>query len=776
MRLGALFIEGQRLDLFEDVEVKLNASVQNVSDIQKVFTEYTQSFSVPATPNNNQIFQHFYNYDIDGTVDHQLRRDGYIEINSLTFKVGRVQLEKAEIKNARIESYTVTFYGAVRSFQDLLGDGKLSDLDLSATTHDYNYTEVRNRIINSNQDIRYPLISSSRVWQYNNTSTPTENIDTTGGAINFRELFPAIRVKKIIEAIETDYAIDFQGLFFDSDNFKNLYLWAKNNDTLLVLSAPQTVNITTFITSNAGNYFNITNDTVSYQYTTQVGSNVVTSGTHNVRITISSVSDVNVPYYIDVYENGVLLNTVTGTGNNNYALRQDNNVSGLSRVLNFKIRTSGALTYTPVLTYSFEYGAITSGGATSLTVVAMTNCATNVHTASIDIATLLPDMLITDFLVGIFKQFNLTCYGLNQSTFIVEPLEDFYNRGNIFDITPYTDIETIGVERLKLYRKIDFKFKESKSFMNEQYKQLYKKGFGDLSYSFQYDGGDYPIELPFEQLLFNNMDGAFLQAGYALTPAPDFKPYAPAPILLYTYDSKACTFYLTDGTTPSLVTSYIPMGQDTRISQMDYSTNFGDEVSSLLLMDINNTAYQTYYAPYLQNLYNKKNRLTRVKTRLPLSLLLRLKLNDRLIIRYHRFIINDMVVNLSTGQVDFSLVNDFRRLRQRVPIKIPSTGGIVKVPFTVLNETKSVIVDAGMSGITASPSTWTTDTEVEFTVPSTTVGIRSNESGDRRITESGDVRIVEKPSDSSMILTVDVITELLNGDTETETIEFIMYG
>ena len=62
-----IYINGFRLDLFDDEEITINLSVQNVQDISKVFTDFTQGFTVPATPFNNAVFQHYYRSDIDSS-------------------------------------------------------------------------------------------------------------------------------------------------------------------------------------------------------------------------------------------------------------------------------------------------------------------------------------------------------------------------------------------------------------------------------------------------------------------------------------------------------------------------------------------------------------------------------------------------------------------------------------------------------------------------------------------------------------------------------------
>ena len=68
-----LYINGQKADLFQDESIEMNLSVQNVNDISKVFGDYSQSFSIPASVANNAIFKHYYNVDISGSFDALVR-------------------------------------------------------------------------------------------------------------------------------------------------------------------------------------------------------------------------------------------------------------------------------------------------------------------------------------------------------------------------------------------------------------------------------------------------------------------------------------------------------------------------------------------------------------------------------------------------------------------------------------------------------------------------------------------------------------------------------
>jgi hypothetical protein len=64
MRTLQLYIAGKRVDLFKDESVELTQTIKNVRDISKVFTEFTQTFAIPASKKNNKIFEHYYNFNI----------------------------------------------------------------------------------------------------------------------------------------------------------------------------------------------------------------------------------------------------------------------------------------------------------------------------------------------------------------------------------------------------------------------------------------------------------------------------------------------------------------------------------------------------------------------------------------------------------------------------------------------------------------------------------------------------------------------------------------
>ena len=78
MRRLQLYIGNDRVDLFKDETVSLTQTIKNVKDLKKVFTEFTQTFSVQASRVNNKIFKHYYNFDISGGFDARKKAEAIV--------------------------------------------------------------------------------------------------------------------------------------------------------------------------------------------------------------------------------------------------------------------------------------------------------------------------------------------------------------------------------------------------------------------------------------------------------------------------------------------------------------------------------------------------------------------------------------------------------------------------------------------------------------------------------------------------------------------------
>jgi len=724
-----VYIEGQRIELFNDEQIQVNSTQQNIADISKTYTDFSQSFTVPASELNNQIFQHFYQTDVNATIDHNIRRNAFIEIDLTFFRRGKIQIEGSKLKDGKAESYTLTFYGEGRTLLDYFGEDLLSDLDYIPYNHEYTGTEVKNRIEdNANTyDVKYPLITSNRVWTYSGQAPTTispayytiptnssHDLNHTSGHMHYQELFPALRVQRIFDAIQTKYGITFSGNFLSNERFSKLFLWYKNKNEFVFYSEPQLIDFTSLSTSGneASNSFDLTNDTLHIQEFAGLYN-----GSHDISINVNSISSPT-GATIDVYQNGNFIQSLPFSAAGLLTTISIPNVVGLDSTYQFKIRTHTAVTVSVSVSYTIS--AVLTGFFVPIATCNAT-CANNVMVPNIDLSALAPSMKVSDFFGGILKMFNMTCYGITENNFQVEPLDDWYSQGAIVDISEYTDVDTIDIDRMKLYKKISMQYQQSDCFLNKQFTQLFNRNYGDTSYQYNYDGDEFTLQVPFENLLQNKFTGTDLQVGYSLN--NEFAPYIPKPVLLYQYDNKDVSFHFNDGSSTGLILNYTPFGQDLYTNLTDYTLNFAPDISTMLNVPVQQTLFGTYYFSYLYNLYNLKQRIVKVKTMLPISLLTGLQLNDRLIIRDKRYIINSMQSNLTTGEVNFELILDFRPMvNSTYQPYVGVAGGTIAVPIDFVNGAISAEVSTTVPDILIAPTTIDAPQYVDITLPPNTAG------------------------------------------------------
>ncbi len=268
-------INFQRLDLFEDEQITLSQTIQDIRDIEKVFTDFSKSFNLPASSTNNKLFKHYYRRDLisdaipNGIFNANSKLDALLELNFKPFRRGFIVLNGVKLKNNVPDSYNITFFGQTVQLKDRLSDRKLSSLDFAKFNHEYNVANVKEGLktfVSSlkNQTVTvphivYPLISHTQRFIYNSgaggvltsqaRSDTTRNLYASGSqttidsgqaterlgstmGFHYTDLKPAIRIIDILETLEQDKDIDmrFTDDFFKSTGFfANLYMWLHRN-------------------------------------------------------------------------------------------------------------------------------------------------------------------------------------------------------------------------------------------------------------------------------------------------------------------------------------------------------------------------------------------------------------------------------------------------------------------------------------------------------------------------------------------------------------------
>lgn len=735
-----IYIDGvaNRIELFSDEKISVTSSIQNFNDIGKLFTDYSQTFTIPASKHNNAIFRHWYEssvgetsadnpLDVDNAFDHRTKYYGFIEIDTIPFRDGKFVMQKANKKNGYIESYTINFVGNLVQLKDKFKEDKLNQLDgLDELNFAYNMTNV---VIGNYTDLKFPLIGSDRRYEIGTGSS--SDITTVGGAIDYRELFPAVRVSKLFEYIQSKYGILFEGEFLNYNQFKQLFLYCKNTEKFNFFSDPLSPNFT--VKDSGFSQMDLATDTLTFSFQDETDANRYESW---IKITPTSSL---ITYSVQVYNNGNLWNTfenLTGYQDLSYfsLYRADENiVSGqyVNHAFTFKLTSELPMTFDSELNLKKNNGIIFSSGYNR-----KTWAYSNTTSGDLQISRYVPDMTVDTFVSSIVKAMNLVIIPTAENTFLFQPMEAWYQEGEIRDITQFVEADNIEVSRPNLFKQISFKYQKSDNILNNEYRTLYNLDYGDLIY----DNPDsafttnFEVKLPFEDIMWERYTGTNLLTATCWN--KDLKPYTPKPILMY-YNGpiNLPTYYYTDGIAPITQTLYHRFSNEIAIGGTDLShvktLNWNAEISTWYLSQATNGLFQQYYANSIYNLYNQRTRVIKAKAHFNTYLLTSLQLNDKIILSNKRYIINSMTTDLTTGDIDLELINDFRvidgspllRYSNMTTISVDNTAQVVQfLIYKIDYDTFDTVVSGGFLSYPIRTGN-DSDIVLNVTIPTNTSGV-----------------------------------------------------
>ena len=666
--ITAIYINNDRLDLFQDESITVQSSIIDSQDITKNTGDFTRDFTVPANDNNNEIFKHYYNASIDNSFDARTKVDGKIELSGLPFKRGKFQLRKVLVRSNKPYAYSISFSGNAQDIKTKVGNDELTDLDLTAFNHDYNSANVKLGLTDSlfTGDIVYNLLAKKQLY-YNSDVADQTNTDVLSNiaynspsqtnGILWNELRPAIKLNRILDAIETKYDINFTNDFFARQEFDKLYLWLnsdKNNDI--------------GVTSQRVDFDGGDSDYVDFA--TDVG----TFSTFNqsywlLRLKVTPlVGFEDIPYKIKCYRNNELLGVLDCTGTQTYEqlLLSQNFINEVY----FEIEVSNPFSYTTELSQfknSFNFGTPQENYLTTSSI--------NTITSVLSIKNNLPKTKVIDFLKGLFKMFKLVVNTKGSNTIYVNDLNSYYAQGKLVDVTKYIDFESIDIERGKILKEINFNFEEPKTILAEQFLENTNIAYGDeeLLLTDQPDGSGQPLEgdtleyeVPFEQFVYERLndittnDVTNIQYGAIID--QELKSVNPKPNVFYNVSQDLGTYsiaLINDSNTIEEVTILNTPSHSIDFINMPFCTTFGSEYSTWNGNLMSNTLYNNYHADFIKSIFNIKRRSFKFKALLPLNIITSLQLNDVIKIKEEYYRIDNYQTEITKGETTLNLINSF---------------------------------------------------------------------------------------------------------------------
>jgi hypothetical protein len=600
MQKVQLYVEGVELDLFNDEVIQLTSTIKDVKDIGKVFTDYSQTFTVPASKTNNKIFKHYYNYNITGgAFDSRKKKSAQIHINYTPFKIGRIYLNSVKMRMNKAYAYELIFYGNTVSLKDLIGDDEFSELSyLINFNHNYNETTVRDGFTNgldftinsSNKEeaVIYPLITTKKRLFYNSDNPVSSGfLDSSGNlyhntnltkqnvrGLEYTDLKPAIRLIHLIEAIESQYNIEFtrsirkvdgtdRKTFFDSDafigndstNYYGLYMWLNSNKGDLFeydIEGQELISALSNFSALPGNYGNtsFSNEIMTVDISDLPLTSYVEG--YNVRLFVyPDTSSSSTQYTISIVDNltNQVLASRQGTGNLSVQINIDEDIRAI-RGFRFVVSSTETIVYDTSNEPRVEFSTFDNDG--DPVEVDQWESSDNSIVTEVLMSQVFPQMKVIDFLTGLFKMFNLTAYyiddyrDVNYGKIYVDTLDNFYldctnnPLKGLVDISDYLDVKQHTVDSVLPYTDIKFEYKETNVVLMENHFAKFNEVFGNSEYNVRElirqkegiyidRGTKYEINLPFSHMKYERLydlgqnipsgqtDDTSIQWGYCAT-------------------------------------------------------------------------------------------------------------------------------------------------------------------------------------------------------------------------------------------------------------------
>jgi len=687
------------LDLYEDEDLPLTLSVDNFKNAAEKVQSYSKAFNLPATKRNNKIFDQIFEItrSDDGVIfspykktECVLKQDGFI-----LFK-GYLRLLDVTDKDAEI-SYNVNLYSEVIALADYLKELSFIDLDFTELEHDYNKTQIKyswNDGVTSGQTtpitwtnantsgfrtnfetLKYPFVNWNNNWLIANGSTGSSATLNRPELTSLEQAFrPFINIKYIIERIFENSPFTFTSDFFNTTDFKKLYMdfnWGSDN-------APVVFN-------SSGQLTRITDQSLTTSYTTLDFQNMLGTiispnfGYSSGVFTAQEDGQVyNISFNMEFKTSALVIETLDVewviNGVANVSLNQTVTSNGHTWIGNF---TTIALSAGDTVLCRAKSSGVTmdleSGGFPATTALVTATTSSDQTTSDTLLGTLRGETGQWEFLKGLMTMFNLVTIPdeNNPNNIKFEPYVDVFinntagttlaNRTIEHDWTDKIDVSEMKLEPLTdLNRRTIFKFVEDEddfaftNYKNQVGGHLYgSKKFNATDEFNILDGLDEIIAEPFAATLVKPLAS---QYSSFITPA------------LYAYNSEDDTsegfdnsprIMYNNGIKTTGTSYFIPAqnGVAETIAEADFLQFSHIKEGGLVISDYAdfhfgecqlltnqastlNNLFNLYWLPYYNELYNPNTRTMTIKVNLSPSDINLFKFNDTVFIKNRVFRVN----------------------------------------------------------------------------------------------------------------------------------------
>jgi len=649
-----LTLAGNEIELYENEPVNLSYQFSDIQDINASSSSFSQTFRVPLTKKNQDYFGAVNEFGLITTWNPKVKVDAELTYNTIPVMRGFAQVKAVYVQKGKYADVEIAVFGETANLSRDIGDGMLTDLDLSAYDHTLNATNIEASWAGnlSGGVIRYGLPDKGQNWT-------SSNIWTTTNPLEHGDFTPYFRASKLFEEIMTEAGYTYDSTFLT--RVDGLYL-AMYNGNLAIngtenpqgqtafvgyssdvtgLSSSSFANLTGFSESapfyDTGGNFNGTTYTAPFRayYTFRVYVHGQIDHLTNTTLTmrLAKGGSTFLATIIDNLNGGFFNEESFVVLTDPILLNQGDAVS-----LQFALSNSG---HTVDFTGTDELGS----GGTGFEVVQV-SAGTSGQT--VDTEANMPQMKQIDFISGLQKMFNLVFIpDRNNSKHLeVEPFNDYIASGSQKDWTNKIDLSkdlTIAPTTDLQARQYDWTHSNGKDLINDIVFKNASRVYGRYRVDDpenDFASGNKEIKTPFAPHVASYIPGTQYAIHRMLidTEQNDKTIKDPLPRLAFWNGQQDGTIYYQNDANSATTTDteYPAFSQFSSLEATitNEDLGFGAE-RPFHIVEANplNTLYYKYWRPFVNELYSSDARKLTAFFRLTRSELATFEFSDKIYIK-----------------------------------------------------------------------------------------------------------------------------------------------
>ena len=518
------------LDTFKDEDIKVSTNILELFDLGEIPGTFTRTITLPGTKINNQFFEHYYDisvYEPDLFNTNQIV-NAYIDFDSFYIANGYLQLKKVNIiENKFVDSYEVEIFGIISNFSVDTRSSFLTDI---TALNVYNHTSSLANITSSwnnglfNGDIVYPMAEYGQQIFYSQEIVGA-GIDESEGSLSVQDYKPAIRLKRVWDAIFEQFGYIYTGSFWQQDWLNSVYLFCNNNLKVPIYTDDISVYGLGRITNISGSAIQTLTQGVTQSFALRAKSFDYTNNfTVGVAPTYENEVTTYLTWKVDLAFEVSKSNATPGSGAPQFTIyfhntNDNTHISApLTTINDYMLNVANSRTTTTTEIFnlknvSFRTPEIDSGSLNikiGYNYAGVDNFVINLNPNPNNLCALeltkinqiadgkvmqiplnMPNgnsgIRVIDFIRAVQKKFNLIIYAdkVNPNQFIVETFNNWYKQGQIVDFNNIINIkdkiEYIPANQLG-YRQIKFSDAQDNDYISTLFKRTNNRTYGESNY------------------------------------------------------------------------------------------------------------------------------------------------------------------------------------------------------------------------------------------------------------------------------------------------------